>query len=314
MHHKLAILSLFLLLVSCAGKKNVVYNDTNTGVKGVREVEEVQGVQGSTPLPNQEDKSAMLLALDSLLCANDSLLSHSQLGLCIYDLTDKKYIYSYNANHRMRPASCQKILTAVTALSVHGSTYEYLPMVAKPGKGWCWDDKITRQVPWKDKRRHTIEEILDPMMKQSDNMMAESMFALVSSSQVDSVILRAGFSPSDFLIADGSGLSLYNYVSPRLLVGILALAWDNAEVFSSLYTAMPIAGVDGTLSKRMIGTKAQGNVHAKTGTVEGISSLSGYVTSSNGHTLAFSIINQGIARTAHGKGFQDKVCIILSTK
>ena len=61
----------------------------------------------------------------------------------------------------------------------------------------------------------------------------------------------------------------------------------------------------------MTGTRAQGNVLAKTGTVEGVSSLSGYLTAANGHLISFSIINQGIARTRTGHNFQDQVCLIL---
>ena len=58
----------------------------------------------------------------------------------------------------------------------------------------------------------------------------------------------------------------------------------------------------------MTGTEAEGNVRAKTGTVTGISSLAGYLTTASGHVLAFAIINQGINSSAMGRAFQDKVC------
>ena len=74
---------------------------------------------------------------------------------------------------------------------------------------------------------------------------------------------------------------------------------------------MPIAGMDGTLDRRMRRGHAHGNVHAKTGTVTGVSALAGYCTAANGHTLCFSIINMGIRRAAIGRGFQDKVCEAL---
>ena len=61
----------------------------------------------------------------------------------------------------------------------------------------------------------------------------------------------------------------------------------------------------------MIGTVAEGNVRAKTGTVTGIVSLAGYLTAANGHVLAFAIINQGVPSSAIGRTFQDKVCIEL---
>ena len=69
--------------------------------------------------------------------------------------------------------------------------------------------------------------------------------------------------------------------------------------------------MDGTLQKRMAGTEAESNVRAKTGTVTGISSLAGYLTTAGGHVLAFAIINQGIGSSAMGRTFQDKVCLEL---
>ena len=74
---------------------------------------------------------------------------------------------------------------------------------------------------------------------------------------------------------------------------------------------MPIAGKDGTLSKRMQRGYAYGNVHAKTGTVTGVSALAGYCTAANGHILCFSIINMGIRNASTGRRFQDKICQAL---
>ena len=75
--------------------------------------------------------------------------------------------------------------------------------------------------------------------------------------------------------------------------------------------SLPIAGVDGTLEKRMCRTAADGNVRAKTGTVSGISSLAGYCTAANGHMLAFAVINQGVMRNQRGRDFQDRLCVVL---
>ena len=63
----------------------------------------------------------------------------------------------------------------------------------------------------------------------------------------------------------------------------------------------------------MTGAFTRGNVHAKTGTVTGISSLCGYLTAANGHHLCFSIINQGVMHSKNGRRFQDKVCTILAS-
>ena len=95
------------------------------------------------------------------------------------------------------------------------------------------------------------------------------------------------------------------------MVSLLRYAYLKRDIMAVLYPSLPIAGVDGTLKKRMKGGAAQGNVHAKTGTVSGVSSLAGYCRAANQHLLAFCIINQGVMKNAEGRDFQDKVCELL---
>ena len=116
------------------------------------------------------------------------------------------------------------------------------------------------------------------------------------------------------MIADGSGLSLYNYQTPATFTRLLAFAAAQQEnIFQPLLAALPVAGVDGTLRNRMAGTAAAVAVRAKTGTVTGVSSLVGYTTQrSTNHVLAFAIMNQGVPTGAQGRAFQDEVCRLLS--
>ena len=100
-------------------------------------------------------------------------------------------------------------------------------------------------------------------------------------------------------------------VTAELLTKLLRHAWNTPSIYKALSEALPIAGVDGTLKKRMINTAAEGNVRAKTGTVTGITSLAGYCTAPNGHQLCFAIINQGILSNGPGHAFQDRVCKVL---
>ena len=72
-----------------------------------------------------------------------------------------------------------------------------------------------------------------------------------------------------------------------------------------------MAGVDGTLSSRMKGGACRGNVHAKTGTVSGVSTLAGFCRAANGHDLCFAILNQGVLKASDGRAFQDRVCDAL---
>lgn len=172
---------------------------------------------------------------------------------------------------------------------------------------------------------HRVSDVLPRMMKESDNLYSESLFYLLASSaggrahvtakqgrrEINKLVERLGFKPSDYYIADGCGLSLYNYVSPELEVAFLRYAYSRDSIYVPLYASMPVAGMDGTLHGRMRRGHAYGNVHAKTGTVTGVSALAGYCTAANGHTLCFSIINMGIRRAAIGRSFQDKVCEAL---
>ena len=94
--------------------------------------------------------------------------------------------------------------------------------------------------------------------------------------------------------------------------GALLYARQRTNIYGHLYPSLPVAGEDGTLRSRMRGTKAQYNIHAKTGTLEGVITLAGYATSSEGHELAFAIMNQGVLHAANARRFQDRVCRALT--
>lgn len=358
--------------------------------------------------------------LDHLL--QEPQLRSWQVGLAVYDLTADSMLYERGADQVMRPASCQKLLTAITALSVlsashrfvtslyvsgtvadstlHGDLYVvggFDPAFGRDdmhalvyaltdlgvwridgrvvadvsmkdtlrwGKGWCWDDDLERLTPlmykrrdefmerfyealaeagvrapqaWQVERRphhstrlvaqryHAMDQILGPMMKNSDNIYAEAMFyqlgarsgraypgAEASAEVVERLIASLGDHVARGRVADGSGLSLYNYTTPRTLVAALRYAYRQSPIYLHLYPSLPIAGVDGTLRGRMTSGHAYNNVRAKTGTVEGVSSLAGYVTTAGGHQLAFAIINQGVLSSRPAQRWQDSVCRVLA--
>lgn len=91
-------------------------------------------------------------------------------------------------------------------------------------------------------------------------------------------------------LADGSGVSRYNLVTARQIVALLAYMPTRTDLFPAYLDALPVAGVDGTLEERMRGTAAEGRVRAKTGTLNGVTALSGYVPSADGERLAFSLM------------------------
>ena len=173
-------------------------------------------------------------------------------------------------------------------------------------------------------RTHSIRQVLHRMMKVSDNLYAESVFyqlaanggtrwasAKFARQYENDLFSRIGLNPRDYNVADGSGLSLYNYVTTELEVKLLRYVYQRPDIYEAYLEAQPIAGVDGTLRNRMRGTAAAGNVRAKTGTVKGVSSLAGYLTASNGHLLCFSIINNGGLSNGPMRNFQNKICVAL---
>ena len=167
----------------------------------------------------------------------------------------------------------------------------------------------------------SLGQLLNKTLKDSDNLYAESMLYLIANAKagkwataadarhaIDAIIKQAGESPSYSRVADGSGVSLYDYTTPRTLVAMLRFAYKDQNIFSNFYPALPIAGMDGTLNSRMTQGNAFGNVRAKTGTVSGVSCLAGYVTASNGNMLAFSILCNGCLKIANAKALQNKLC------
>ena len=109
----------------------------------------------------------------------------------------------------------------------------------------------------------------------------------------------AGIGPDDIIQTDGSGLSRHDLVTPRAVVNLLKYA-QTQPWFGAYYASLPVAGVDGSLQDRMKNTAAAGRIHAKTGSVEHVRSLSGYAETPGGRSLIFSFLsnNQG------GKGHE----------
>jgi len=146
-----------------------------------------------------------------------------------------------------------------------------------------------------------LSEILKPLLKMSHNLYAESVAralglalrnegSFASGKQiVEDTLFSMAIKKESYSYADGSGLSRLNLVSPDVLVRILGFVYRH-DYFSYFYDSLPIAGVDGTLEARMKRTKAENNVHAKTGTLKNVCAISGYLHTQDGEMLAFSII------------------------
>lgn len=173
----------------------------------------------------------------------------------------------------------------------------------------------------------TYREVIVNLNKESDNLSAEMTLRALSKNKsnkpasadvgvelIDSLICIVGLNPRTYRLVDGSGVSHYNLVSTELLTDLLKYFYfDTPELYTILKESFPISGVDGTLKSRMENSEAYNRVYAKTGTLSGVSCLSGYITSERGTEFVFSIMIQNFVGSAEdARHIQDRICDILS--
>ena len=173
---------------------------------------------------------------------------------------------------------------------------------ALPGADWTSNDESTS--PLRSLYTHHSPPLSDAgtvLMKVSQNLYAETFLETLGGQGkrgtaeagrdiVRSVLISWGISPDEYVQYDGSGLSRYNYVTADMLIRILTRMHRDPNHATAFKATLPIAGRDGTLEHRMIGTRAEGNARAKTGSISNVRALSGYVNTSDDDPLAFSII------------------------
>ncbi len=174
---------------------------------------------------------------------------------------------------------------------------------------------------------HRLDSALALQMKQSDNLTAENLLKILGAEKrgvpgtgqaglavIKEFLSQEGIDTTRLVLADGSGVSRYNLSSAAIFVDLLQAIHKSGELFEPFYNSLPIAGVDGSLSNRMKETPAQGNLRAKTGTLSGVSALSGYVQTADGELLAFSIMMQNFPSSAQRyRVVQDNIGMFLST-
>ena len=374
--------------------------------------------------------------IDDIL-SSDTITQTAQVAVCVYDVTADCLLYDQGSQQRMRPASTEKVVTAISALDLLGADYNlctqllstaavkghtlqgdlYVRGVMDPllsaadvrsmvaqlkdagitriegrllgdasfkdadelGWGWCWDDDNPTLSPLLCGRKpnllaqvqatlrsmgitvskgtatgtapaaarplatfsRPLTAVLQPMMKESDNLCAEAVFYHIAAASptvpattksysrrsaaaaINQVIAKSrqphieGLTmPSASIanIADGSGLSLYNYQTAETFIRLLNYAARSERILPALWEALPIAAVDGTLKNRMGGTPAAATVRAKTGSVSAVSTLVGYTLHPMAnHLIAFAILTQGVQQMAQGRNLQDRICALLSS-
>ncbi|TWG26152.1 D-alanyl-D-alanine carboxypeptidase/D-alanyl-D-alanine-endopeptidase (penicillin-binding protein 4) [Actinoplanes teichomyceticus] len=173
-----------------------------------------------------------------------------------------------------------------------------------------------------------LVQILDWMLQQSDNTLAEAMgrqvalaagveasFDATSEAMLDK-LRELGLPADEASLYDASGLSRHNGISPNLLVQTLALAAGGTRPeLSAMFNGLPVAGWSGTLRTRFVtpspNRSAQGVVRAKTGTLSGVNTLAGVLVTRDGRVLAFAVMASGTSDPSTAKAALDKVAARL---
>jgi serine-type D-Ala-D-Ala carboxypeptidase/endopeptidase (penicillin-binding protein 4) len=149
----------------------------------------------------------------------------------------------------------------------------------------------------------TLAEIVRRLNKHSNNFVAEQLVKTLGAEAkgapgswpkgveaVGEFLATLGVPRGAYVLKNGSGLNDTNRFSARQLVTLLRAMWSRFPLQAEYVTSLPVAGRDGTIRWRMDGTAADGHLRAKTGTLENVTSLSGYVETAGRRTLAFAVI------------------------
>lgn len=171
----------------------------------------------------------------------------------------------------------------------------------------------------------TIYDVLANMNKISDNHSAITVFKVIGanyqsppgslkngSDAVANFLTSIGVSRKNYEILEGSGLTRYNFVTSDLYIQLLKYMYDDAKNFDYFYSTLPIGGIDGTLKDRMVNTEAEKNIHAKTGSINGVSTLTGYAISRDNELIIFYIAMNGFGSNNRPyRKKQDEICSLI---
>jgi D-alanyl-D-alanine carboxypeptidase/D-alanyl-D-alanine-endopeptidase (penicillin-binding protein 4) len=155
---------------------------------------------------------------------------------------------------------------------------------------------------------HVSKPLIDDLRvinKVSQNLHAEILLRLLGREKgtagtvegglevVRGFLNKVGISPDQYIFYDGSGLSRQNLVTPDAIVKLLRYAVSQPWG-ANFRDTLPVAGVDGSLAERFTNIDVQGRVQAKTGSLGGVKTLSGYATTDRGEQVAFSILTNNL--------------------
>jgi serine-type D-Ala-D-Ala carboxypeptidase/endopeptidase (penicillin-binding protein 4) len=169
-----------------------------------------------------------------------------------------------------------------------------------------------------------LRDIVKVINKNSHNLYAEQLLKTIGLEvknfgsyengveATKEILEDMGINPESIIIADGSGLSRLNMVTPRQITTLLTYMYNHGQ-YVPFYNSLPVAGVDGTLANRMKNTRAEGRIRAKSGFLGFARSLSGYAITADNEPVVFSIIaNNFNVPVKLAENLQDLVCLRLA--
>ena len=187
------------------------------------------------------------------------------------------------------------------------------------------------QLPRKSRRlaayySEPLSSIICESNKSSDNFVAEQLLKTLGAEElgepgttkkglqvIQEFLAGLNIPPEAYMLENGSGLSRNNRISPEQIVSLLTYMYENFEVRSEYLASLAIAGVDGTLSRRMRDTQAERRLRAKTGAINSVSCLSGYAASRDNEVFAFSIMMNDYRSGGYDiKKIQNKIGLLLT--
>ena len=130
-------------------------------------------------------------------------------------------------------------------------------------------------------------------------------------SVVKEFLIEAGIESDQVKLNDGCGLSRDNLVTPRFQTSLLQFL-STRPYFDLFLNTLAVSGTDGTLRHRLVSQRVRGSIHAKTGTLSGVTNLSGYMLTKSGRNLAFSIFANNVnASMGRVKKTIDEICALF---
>ena len=171
-----------------------------------------------------------------------------------------------------------------------------------------------------------LNELIAMINKHSDNFLAECLFKTLgaaasglqgnsyySQQAIQKFLKENNIYSEGTEVVDGSGISRFDQVTPLAINGVLEKMYFDLANFEDFYNSLSVAGVDGTLKGRMVGTPAENNFRGKTGSLNGVSGLAGYLTDNDDDDLIITIMfefNKGSWR--YYRNVQDQIVGLLA--